>query len=118
LADRVDVDPITRNLTLVNCFRGLRVGHLPGAAAPFFVVAYLANGIGEFPFVVSVERMDTLGEVYRANARLNFPSRLEELRFKLKIENCVFPTEGDYCATLWIGGELIAQTPFRVRRKQ
>jgi len=118
LASRVDVDPASRNLTLVNCFRGLRVDHLPGTAAPFFVVAYLANGVGAFPFVVSVERMDTLAEVYRSNARLTFPNRLEEVRFKLKIENCLFSTEGEYCVTLWLGGELLAQTPFRVRLAQ
>jgi hypothetical protein len=118
LAQRVDVDPGTRNLTLVECFRGLRVPHLPGVSAPFFVVAYLASGAGEFPFVVSIERMDTLAEVYRASARLSFPNRLEEVRFKLKIENCLFSTEGEYCVTLWIGGEMIAQTPFRVRLAQ
>lgn len=115
LAERVDVDPITRNLTLVNCFRGLRVSHLPGPIRPFSVVAYLANGVGEFDVAVVIERMDTLDEVRRVQTRLNLPDRLTEVRFNLRIENCVLPVAGGYSVALWIGGELLAQTPFSVR---
>jgi hypothetical protein len=46
LAERVDVDPNTHNLTLVECFRTIRVERLPSAAAPFFVIAYLATRCG------------------------------------------------------------------------
>lgn len=35
LVERVEVDPVSRNLTLVNCFRGLRMRQLPGAVRPF-----------------------------------------------------------------------------------
>lgn len=115
LAERVDVDPVTRNLTLVNCFRGLRLKQLPGTVRPFSVVAYLANGQGEFEVVVRVERMDTFAEVFRVRGHLSLPDRLTEVRFTLRIENCLVSVAGEYSVSLWIGGELLAQTPFSVR---
>lgn len=115
LAERVDVDPVTRDLTLVNCFRGMRMKRLPGSARPFSVVAYLANGVGDFDVAVVIERMDTFDEVRLIQTRLSPPDRMTEVRFKLRIENCVLPVEGEYSVSLWIGGELLAQTPFYVR---
>jgi hypothetical protein len=116
LAERVEVDPATRNLTLVECFRTLMIDEFPIAAQPFAVVAYFANGIGRYRFTVRVTRLDTLAEIYSASSFLNFPDRMEELRFVLRIEQCLFPGEGAFEASLWIGGELLAQTPFQVKR--
>jgi hypothetical protein len=114
LADRIEVDPVTRNQTLVKCFRGLWLRQLPSVARPFSIAAYLVNGFGEFEVIVRVERMDTLAEVYRARMRLSFMDRLTEIRFTLRIENCLFSTEGEHSVSLWVGGELLAQTPFNV----
>lgn len=84
LADRVDVDPVTRNLTLIECFRRLLIEHLPGEPRPFAVVAYLANGVGTYQFVVRVTRLDTMAEVYSTGGEVVFPNRLEEVRFVLR----------------------------------
>ena len=118
LADRVDVDPVTRNLTLVNCFRTLLIDELPRAAQPFAVVAYLANGVGRYRFTVRVTRLDTMAVVYSASSEIAFPNRLEEVRFVFRSERCVFPGEGEFEMSLWIGGELLAQTPFRVNHSR
>ena len=116
LAERVEVDPATRNLTLVDCFRTLLIERPAGATQPFAVVAYLANGVGRYRFTLRLTRLDTMAEIYSASSFLNFPNRMEEVRFVLRVEQCLFPTDGEFEASLWIGGELLAQTPFRVRQ--
>ncbi len=118
LAERVDVDSASRNLTLVECFRTLSVAAIPTAPRPFAVVAYLANGSGRYPFAVRVTRLDTMDVIYSVGADLVFPNRLEEVRFVFRVERCVFPGAGAFEASLWVGGELLAQTPFRVQRSQ
>jgi len=115
LAERVEVDPVSRNLTLVNCFRGLRMRQLPGVVQPFSVVAYLANGVGAFEVLVRIDRMDTFAEVFRARTRLNLPDRLTEVRFVLQLAGCVLSATGEYSVSLWLDDELLAQTPFNVR---
>ncbi|MBX9582487.1 MAG: hypothetical protein K2X87_19455 [Gemmataceae bacterium] len=115
LCERVELGPGTRNLTPRNCFRALRIAGLPTRAKPFTVVAYLANGIGQFPVAVVVRRLDTLGEVYAARAMLTFADRLAEVRLTIRVEQCVFPAAGEYEVALWVGHELLAQTPFTVK---
>src|SRR5437016_5755899 len=115
LCELVVTDLVTKNLTLHNCFRVLKVAFLPAKARPFFVVAYLANGLGDFTFVVRVKRLDILDEIYSALAMLSFSSRLEELRLRLRIEQCNFPGPGEYEVSLCVGDEILAQTPFKVR---
>jgi hypothetical protein len=118
LAERVDTDPETRNLTLVECFRALLVEGLPTAAQPFAVVAYLANGLGRYRFSVRVTRLDTMAVIYSASAAITFPDRLQEVRFVFRCERCVFPGAGEFEVSLWIGDELLAQTPFVVNHLQ
>jgi hypothetical protein len=116
LARRVEVDPATRNLMLVDCFRTLLIERTPSAAQPFAVVAYLANGVGRYRFTLRVTRLDTMAEIYSASSFLDFPSRMEEVRFVLRVEQCLFPTDGEFEASLWVGEELLAQTPFQVKQ--
>lgn len=118
LAERVNVDLVSRNLTLVECFRTLSVAGLPTSPRPFAVVAYLANGSGRYPFAVRVTRLDTMAVVYSVGAEITFPGRLEEVRFVFRVQRCVFPGAGAFEVSLWIGGELLAQTPFWVQHSQ
>ena len=115
LCQGVEVDPTTTDLTLRSCFRALRIAGLPARARPFSVVAYLANGLGRFPFAVRVRRLDTLDAVYQAEAEITCPDRLAEVRLTLRVERCVIPTAGEYEVALWVGPELLAQTPFTVK---
>jgi hypothetical protein len=114
LVQRVDTDPVTRNLTLVNCFRALRLSTIPGTAKPFYLVAYLANGSGRVRMMARVCRLDTLDEVFRAWVTLNFPDRLTEVRFALRVEQCRFSHTGGYVVELWADDSMLAQTPFVV----
>ena len=118
LCTRVDVDPDTTNLTLVNCFRTLIREDGTGRAGAFCLVAYLANGQGTVPVVVKVSRMDTMDPVYAARVGVTFRDRLQEVRFKLRVEQCRFPVPGEYEASLWAGDDLLAQTPFLVRDRE
>ncbi len=115
LADRIEVDPVTRNLTLVNCFRTLLIAHPPTEPQSFAVAAYLANGVGRYRFAVRVTRLDTMADIYSAGSVIVFPNRLEEVRFVFRTERCAFPDDGEFEVSLWIGGELLAQTPFQVK---
>jgi hypothetical protein len=114
LCEQITVHP-SSNLTLHECFRTLKVAGLPTAARPFVVVAYLANGQGDVPATIRVRRLDTLAEVYRAETPLHFADRLAEVRLVGRINRCVFPGPGQYEVSLWVGGELLTQTPFTVQ---
>ena len=113
LCERVTTHP-SRNLTLHECFRAMLVAGMPITARPFVVVAYLANGVGETTGTIRVRRLDNLDDIYRAEIRLTFPTRLTEVRFVGRVNQCVFPGPGEYEVALWVRDELLAQTPFTV----
>jgi hypothetical protein len=115
LCERVDVDPLTKNLTLHECFRTLLRDPISGSVGPFYVVAYLANGFGTVGVSVRIARLDSLGDFYSTNAPLSFTDRHVEIRFKLRIVECRFPGPGEYQVSLWVNNDLLAQTPFRIR---
>ncbi|HET6575893.1 MAG TPA: hypothetical protein VFG68_19985 [Fimbriiglobus sp.] len=115
LCERVEVHPTTRNLTLHGCFRTLVLAGIPTSARPFFIVAYLAGGLGDQILTARVNRLDTMAEVYWSRTPVRFPDRLAEVRFSLRIEQCRFPVPGGYEISLWADRELLAQTPFTVR---
>lgn len=115
LCEGVTVHPDTRNLSLDNCFRGLRLADIPNRAKPFYVVAYLVGGVGEYTMTVRVNRLDTMAETFRTRTPVRFPGRLEEVRFVLRIEQCLFTAPGRYEVSLWSDREMLAQTPFTVR---
>ena len=64
---------------------------------------------------LQVRRLDSLDLIYTADARLTFPDRLQEVRFKARIGRCVFPGPGGFEVLFWSDGALLAQTPFTVR---
>jgi hypothetical protein len=58
--------------------------------------------------------MDTLEEIYHRSLKVTFQDRIQEVRFFLRIERCVFPVPGHYQIKLLADGEEIAQQRFRV----
>ncbi len=113
VCERVDGDPVSKNLTLHNCFRGFRLSALPGTPRPFFVVAYLANGLGPLSIRTTISSPITPTVVFSHLAEITAPDRLTEVRFVLQVF-CRFPTAGSYDISLEVNGELIALSPFRV----
>src|SRR5207247_2279396 len=74
LCDQVIIEERTHNVTPVNCFNARALDTIPGQSN-FFVVAWLANGLGEMMAEVVVQRLDTLDEVYRTQGKLLFSDR-------------------------------------------
>ena len=89
---------------------------MPGEVT-FFALAWLADGEGEMPVDIVVERLDTLEEVYRYTRKFVFKDRLRDSRCLARIRSCTFPVAGQYQVSLIIDGELAAQRKFRVLTK-
>ena len=115
VCERVESDPDTKNLSLVNCFRGLRLADMPSIPEPFCVFALLANGLGELTLRTTINPTDGGPDIYRYTARVRLTDRMIELRFKLTVE-CQFPGPGSYDICLFADDELIALTPILVTR--
>jgi hypothetical protein len=112
VCERVEKHPVTRNLTLHNCFRTIKVpSH--GLYRPFYVVAYLADGVGEMSCRTVLTRPDTLADMFVSDGTLSFADALEEQRLVVTIE-CSFPVTGVYDILVWVNGELVALSPFKV----
>ncbi|HZZ77607.1 MAG TPA: hypothetical protein VFE62_03755 [Gemmataceae bacterium] len=107
LCDLVIVDEKTRNLTPVNCFSARKLDHFPGVS-DFYLVAWLADGLGEMPVEIVIRRLDTLDEVYRIERQLRFEDPLKDMRFIARIRDCEIPVAGYYEVSLIVDGESIA----------
>jgi hypothetical protein len=106
LCELVIVDEKTRNVTPVNCFSRWKMNSFPGSAS-FYVIAWLADGLGEMPMELIVNRLDTSDEVYRVKRRLRFDDPLKEMRFTARIHDCPFPVPGYYEIILIVDGESV-----------
>ncbi len=116
LCEQMIVEEGTRNVTPVNCFNVREVEDIPGRAT-FYVLAWLADGMGEMPAELLVERLDNLEETFRVNQNLVFPDRLHDMRFAARIRGCPLPVAGHYQVSLIVDGERVAARKFRVRKK-
>ena len=116
LCEHVIVEDRTHNITPVNCFSVRVVEALPDRAT-FFALAWLANGLGEMPAELLVERLDNMEETFRVNRVLVFPDRLVDMRFVARIRSCHLPVAGHYQVSLIIDGEQVATRKFQVRTK-
>jgi hypothetical protein len=113
LCEVVIVDDKTHNVTPVNCFSTRKLKEIPGAA-DFFVVAWLADGMGEMLVKVMVQRLDTLDEVFQVETRMRFDDLLKDKYFVARIRDCEFPVAGQFVVSLLVDGELVAHRKIRV----
>ena len=84
VCDCVIVEERTRNISMINCFTTKRVSAFP-AEVRFAIVAFLADGNGDIPMIVCIERLDTVETVYLSSHTLTFHDRMQEVRFVLRI---------------------------------
>lgn len=113
LCDLVIVDKKTHNITPVNCFGSRKLKTWPGSME-FYVVAWLADGLGEMTVEIVIESLDKLDEVLRMENRLQFDDLLKDKYFVARIRDCVFPVSGQYVVSLLVEGELIAHRKIHV----
>src|SRR5262245_47935958 len=109
LCEQVIIEERTRNVTPVNCFSRRTVEQFPADPFPFTAFAILRDGQGEIELRVTVERLDTLDEIYRRVLRVRFTDPLQEVRCLFRIRDCPFPAAGHYQVGLLADGEPIAQ---------
>jgi hypothetical protein len=109
LCEQVIIEEKTRNVTLVNCFSERTAEKFPSDPIPFVAFAHLTDGLGDINLELVVERLDTMGEVYRRSLKTSFPDSLRVGRFCLHVRDCIFPVAGKYQITLLADGEFLAQ---------
>ncbi len=114
VCERVERHPSTRNLTLHHCFRAIRVRVDRPYRPLFYVVAYLADGMGDVRCRVAVSQPDTLGIVFDQTETVSFADPLEEHSVVWKI-TCPLVVEGRYDILMELNGELAALSPLFVR---
>ncbi len=114
LCENVIVEEGTHNITLVNCFSIRAAERFPSEPLSFLLFATMTDGLGEMTFDVMIERLADLQEVYRRSSVVRLVDRLQEVRFKLQIAGCSFPSPGAYLVSLLADGELIGQRRFLV----
>lgn len=113
LCEVVIVDEKTHNVTPVNCFGRRRLPEFPGTAT-FYVVAWLADGLGEMLVEVLVRNLNSTDEVFRMEQRMPFGDPLKDLRFTAQIRDCPFPAAGYYEVVLSVEGEFVAHRKFQI----
>lgn len=116
--EKVIIEEKTGNITLVNCFSLQRVEQFPSEPFPFVLFAILTNGAGQMPLKVSIQRLDTLDEIYQRSVSLRIAHPLQEVRCLFRIRNCSFPVSGHYSALLFADNELVAQRKFHILQKE
>ena len=118
VCDRVQVEPGSGKITLVNCFDVVSAPVFPCRSRVFSVVAALSDGEGHLRMRVVIESLDDGHPIYVREHGLEIPDRLVEMRYRFEVTSCVFPALGEYAAYLYSNRELIADTRFRIRLQE
>lgn len=114
LSESADVDPVTKNISLRECFRALVSHSFPSTLQPFFVFAHLVNGWGDVLLRIDIVSLNDNNPIYRFTNRVLFRDRLQEMRLKVEIAQFIAPAAGKYGIKLWANSDLIALTDFTV----
>jgi hypothetical protein len=111
LCETVIVDEQTKNVTPVNCFRKRRVAGFPSEPFPFIVLAWLTDGMGQgrLEVVIQLLNSDEMDVVHQTSVPCHFTNPRAEVRFTLRIRDCVFPVAGAYDVNLLADGEILAK---------
>jgi hypothetical protein len=114
VCEKLIVEERTRNVTLVNCFTGLKVREVPSPPLNLTVYASLTDGMGERTVSVLLLRLDTLEDVFAQDQPVVFSDPLQEVRIVFRFAQLTFPVAGRYQFSLLADGELVAQRVVRV----
>lgn len=114
LCQEADIDPVTRNLSMLQCFRALKADRFPSATKRFYVMAHLVNGLGDVTLRVDIVQLSDNRSLYRFPMAVHFQDRLQEMRMKVEVGQFVAPSRGKYGIKLWANDDLIAMTDFSV----
>lgn len=111
------VEERSRNVTLVNCFRGLSFAAFPATARPFVACVVLTDGCGHGKLSLRIIEPENLNEIWVDSWDIRLKDPLKEIWFLLPVAECVFDQPGRYQVSAWLDGELMATTMVRIRQK-
>jgi hypothetical protein len=118
LCDYVIVEERTKKVSLIGTFTGLGASDFPAHVSPFSVFAVLTDGLGSATIEVLVTHMDTNEVVNSYRAIIQFPDKITEVRYHLRLRQCVFPAPGSYQFTLTLDGEWLASRRLQVYHRE
>lgn len=118
LCDHVIVEERTKKVSLIGTFTGLGANKFPALLPPFSVFAMLTDGVGSVTMKLSITHMDTNEVVYSYSGNLQFPDKVAEVAYHMRLRQCILPAPGLYQFTLWIDNEWAAQRRLRVYHKE
>src|SRR2546427_5911737 len=90
LCDYVLVEERTKKVSLIGTFTGLGVADFPAQALPFSVFTVLTDGFGSATIELVLTHMDSNEEVNSYRATLQFPDKVTEVMYHLRLNHCVF----------------------------
>jgi hypothetical protein len=111
------VEEKTRNVTLVNCFRRLKVVSVAETLRPFVASAILTDGLGVADFALTVTRLETMENVHEQFWQGNFFDPMERVWLLFPIEDCLVPAPGRYQITLSVESEPITHCILEILEK-
>jgi hypothetical protein len=113
LCEQVIIEAGTGNVTPVNCFNQRSARTFPTDKLPFVVFAELTDGVGQMLVETTIQRLDTLDEVFRFSHSVTFENQLQVIRYVARTRFS-FPIAGHYQVQLFVDRESIAQRKIRL----
>ncbi len=104
VCERIEVDPMTRHVTLVNRLSTLRAGDFP-AEISFAVFGVFVDGFGMLAFRIEIEQLSTGLVIHEFPTMVEFTDRLREVEFILRLSEILFWYPGEYDVSLTVDGE-------------
>lgn len=124
--DRIAVDPVKHEFSLVGLFQGRTFAKFPTSPMPLTVFGMISGGRGEGMLAVSAYPLG--GQVlhdpesdwiYRNSKWTRFPDDPNMVvNVEFKVKNLVFPKPGEYLFVLSFEGDLIAERRMLVRKEK
>jgi hypothetical protein len=108
LCEQIIVEAQTNNVSFINCFTRRRAEQFPTEPQKFAVAALLTDGEGPVTIKVKIVRLADEELIYEQERLVQFPNRLQQVRFLLRVTACAFPTPGHYEVQLSADNELLA----------
>jgi hypothetical protein len=115
LCDRIIVDQLTGQPSLICIFTGLQVDRFPSPPTRFAAYAVLTGGVGRGIITLRALRSTTGEQVYRQRGRISFLDRTDVVSAPFRIDGIVFPGPGFYLFQVLIDDELILGAERRIR---
>ena len=116
--DLVIVEERTKKVSLIGTFTGIGANRFPAVAQPFSVIAVLTDGQGTATIELVVSRLDTGEVVFTHSGQLDFPDKLAEVTYHIRLRQCSFPAPGQYQFTLLVDREWVCHRRMRLSLRE